>query len=270
MKALDFEYDSLLLSDFGCIICTFDGSGRNDVSIGSQLEFTTVSANFGKINHLTGSKYSECITSEFQICKNVDNLMDIETRHFSVEEQRDLMRWLNRPNFLPLKIIDEGYEFLCFNGSFNLTKIEISGYVVGFTLSLTTDRPFALNGDYVKKITITEADQTVSVQDVSDEIGYIYPSLKIVCKDSGTFSIVNNLDHRLMQIENCVSGEIITIDKNLMIETSDSEHSKTIMNDFNYVYLRISNTFVNRINKLKFSMPCEVTLSYSPIRKVGL
>ena len=46
---LDFEYDNRYLSDFGFIICHFDGSsGIETVSAGSAITFSKVSRNSGK------------------------------------------------------------------------------------------------------------------------------------------------------------------------------------------------------------------------------
>jgi len=268
MKALDFEYDGIFLSDYGCIICTFDSLDTEDVSVGSQLTFDTIKVDRGKFNFLSIAKYEECITSEFQICKKVDNLMDKDLRYFTVEEQREIIRWLNRTTYLPLSIFDDGYETLYFEGTFNVTKIEVASNVLGFTLSLTTNRPFALNHLYKRKFS-AEANSKLTIQDMSDEIGYIYADLDIVCKKDGDLSIYNSMDKRTTTIKNCISGEEIVI-KDMIIETSNETHRKTIMNDFNYIFLRISNNFKNRVNELTFSIPCEVTISYSPARKVGI
>ena len=269
MRALDFKYDGFRLSDFGCIICTFDSPGSESYSVGSQITYITVPVNSGKRNYLTGAKYEECISAEFQICKDVERLMDND-KYFSVEEQREIVRWLNRTEYLPLEIINDGYENIYFEGSFNIEKFEVSNNVIGFTLTLSTNRPFALNRKYVHKFEITNPlNQKINVHDISDEIGYVYAELEITCAGNGTLQITNDMDGRVTEIRNCKSGEKITI-KDMNIETTDLNHQKTIMNDFNYVFLRISNKINSRRNSLKFSIPCKVALSYSPIRKVGI
>lgn len=270
MKALDFKYDGCYLSDFGCIVCTFGAVDKEEYSIGSQITFNTTPVNFGKRNYLTSIKYEECITAEFEICKNVDNLMDKKMRYFTVEEQRELSRWLNRSSFLPLEIIDCGYETICFEGSFNLSKIEVANNVLGFLLELTTNRPFALGHTFTKRATVSSAGGSLNIQDMSDEIGYVYPDITITCNESGDLSISNSMDSRVTKISNCSSGEKITIGSNLLISTSNTTHQKTIMNDFNFVFPRISNTFKSRSNTLTFSIPCDVVVSYSPVRKVGI
>ena len=269
MKALDFNYDGLFLSDFGCIICTFDSPGTDDFSVGSEISFNTATVNFGKRNYLTGIQYNDCLTANFSICKNIENMMDTENRYFTIEEQRELTRWLNRPEFLPFYIIDEGYENIYFEGSFNLSKVEVAGNIIGFNLEFTSNRPFGLNRPYVRKFTISDAGQRIVIHDMSDEIGYIYADLEIRCNQAGTLTITNDIDGRVTEIKNCVVGETITM-KDMIIESDNVSHQNNIMNDFNFSFLRISNKFGERKNGLTFSIPCNVILSYSPIRKVGI
>lgn len=269
MKALDFNYDGLFLSDFGCIICTFDSPGTDDFSVGSEISFNTATVNFGKRNYLTSIQYDNCLTAEFSICKNVDNMKDKENQFFTIEEQRELTRWLNRPEFLPLYIVDEGYENIYFEGSFNLSKVEVAGNIIGFNLEFTSNRPFGLSRPYVRKFNVSSAGQRVVIQDMSDEIGYLYADIAITCGASGTLSIRNDIDGRITEVKNCIAGEKITM-KDMIIESSNGTHQRTIMNDFNFTFLRISNKFGERKNGLTFSMPCSVVLSYSPIRKVGI
>ena len=53
MKALDFEYDGQLLSDYGFIICNFDyGSGATEVSSGATITFSKKSHNGGLIRQI--------------------------------------------------------------------------------------------------------------------------------------------------------------------------------------------------------------------------
>ena len=77
---------------------------------------------------------------------------------------------------------------------------------------------------------------------------------------------VNNV----MIVKNCRANEIITLHgKTKMIESSLAGHTK-LYNDFNYNFIRIINTFDNNVNTFTSTLPCEITISYSPIRKVGL
>lgn len=108
--------------------------------------------------------------------------------------------------------------------------------------------------------------EEVIIEDSSMEIGYIYPEITIRCLEDGNLSIYNDFDQRETIVENCSADEEITFSKYLQIESSLSEHE--IYDDFNFVFTRIGNNFVTGENILTFSLPCEFTITYNPIRKV--
>ena len=266
MRALDFEFDELLLSNFGCIICTFDNPGMQQVSLGSNISFNSVSVNSGKINYLTSTKYDECLSTSFDICKK--ELKDDKTpEFFTMAEQRTITRWLNRREFLPLKIIDDEYADLFFEGSFNIERYDIGGNTIGFHLTFYSNKPFAQHSVITTAQTVAQ-NGTVTVVDESDELGYIYPEIIITCRSAGNLRIVNSMDQRETVVNNVANGEVITM-KNLVISTSESSHESNLPNDFNFVFPRISNTYSNRTNVFAFNLPCTVTIKYNPIWKVG-
>ena len=103
MNAKDFCYDNQYLSDYGFIICKITSSNSGvSVSEGSKLEFKKMSKNGGKQHSLTNVKYASCFTTTFEICKNPDVN---DTLIISQDEFRDIMRWLNRREFLPFYFI---------------------------------------------------------------------------------------------------------------------------------------------------------------------
>ena len=271
MYAIDFEYDGQYLSDYGFIICHFDAStGANFADAGSKITFNKVSRINGKSYSLTSTKYAECIQTTFDICKNPD-LYDYENREISNDEYRDIMRWLNRREFLKFQVInDEDNNFerdTCYyNASFNIDKIKINEKLYGMRLTMETDKPFGYGQEFREEWTITNASESKLLIDVSDEIGYTYPNMKIICHSDGDLSIINKATDCTMVIKNCSKGEIITIEGDeLIIYTSNKSHD--ICNDFNYEFFRIGNTYKNRDNIITVSIPCQVIISYAPIIK---
>lgn len=62
MYATDFEYAGQFLSDFGFIVCNFDGDkGWESISAGSEITFNKVSKNQGKVHSLTDTRYNNCM-----------------------------------------------------------------------------------------------------------------------------------------------------------------------------------------------------------------
>lgn len=267
MYALDFEYDGLCLSDFNFIICDFNASsGANIVNAGSKITFNTVSRNKGKKYSLTGTQYDECIQATFHICKNPDIYDDLS---ITDDEYRDLKRWLNRDEFLPFQILDEDYldrETCYYEASFNIDKVKINEVLYGLELVMETNKPFGYGREQSIVLEITDASKTYTVNDMSDEIGYLYPSMIITCNADGNLSVKNETENCLMVINNCSAGEVITVYGDIQHITS-SLNSHHIYDDFNYEFLRIGNTFNNRQNKITVSLPCKIELNYSPIIK---
>lgn len=265
MKSYDFEYDSLRLSDKGFVICTFDGYGVETVSNGSVISFNTVPTLNGMKHELTSSTYEDCLTATLQICKNPCAAHDLE--EISLEDMRDIMRWLNRKNFHKFKLLgDDEYLNIYFEASFNVSKIEINGVLYGFELEMFTNTPFGLHEPVIINID-SEESQTHSIFSKSDEEGYIYPNMEITMKSGGDLEIYNAMEDRTMIIKNCTSGEVINIDYPI-ITSSVSSHK--IQNDFNWKFFRIATEFKNKHNEVTISLPCEIKMQYSPVVKVGV
>ena len=270
MFAYDFEYDGLYLSDFGFTICNFDSeSGTNTVSAGSSITFNKISRNKGKSNFLIGSKYDECIKTTFNICKTNCN-DDNENMIITTDEFRDLMRWLNRPEFHRFQIIDDSEKFrepCYFNASFNVEKIFVADELYGLRLTMETDKPFGYGETQTVTKDIIQSDSKFKIYDISDEIGETYVDVDIVCKSDADITIINeDIADNTMTITNCKNGELIHIDgSNLIITSSDNKHD--ICSDFNYEFLKIRNTYNTRLNNIAVNTPCKITIEYIPIIK---
>lgn len=269
MYAIDFEYDSQYLSDYGFIICNFGGSsGIETVSAGSTITFNTVPRHYGKKYSLASTQYDECIETTFCIGKD-PSVFSKDEMYITNDEYRDLMRWLNRREFLNFRLIgDEKYdgEICIFESSFNVSKLMIGNLLCGLELNMKTNKPFGYGQEQSFTWTVASASKVHSIIDTSDEIGYIYPSLIIEINADGNLILNNETEGCSMIIKNCKVGEIITIDGDTQIIKS-SLNSHRIYNDFNFEFFRIANTLSNRINKITCSLPCTITLKYHPIVK---
>lgn len=267
MYAIDFEYDGILASDCNLMICSFDSKGVETVDCGSSITFNTVPLLNGTRYALTNTLYENDTEYTFQICKSS---CLTKLTPFDIDEQRKVFRWLNRNDgFHKLKIIQDGYEDIFFEGSFNVKTIQISGEVHGFELTFITNRPFALMEAEKYIINADSNDYVFCFEDISDNIGYIYPRIQIKCNANGDLKIHNAIEDRTTIIKNCNIGELITCDEFLNISTSLPSHK--LYDDFNFVFLRIANRFDESKNTLTISIPCEIKIEYNPIVKgVGM
>ncbi len=269
MYALDFEYDGQYLSDYGFIICSFDGSpGISTVSAGSTVTFNKVSRYSGKKYCLVGTQYDECIESTFCIGKD-PSIYGRNNMQITNDEYRDLMRWLNRREFLKFRLLgddDCDGETCYYEASFNIGKIKIDEVLYGIELTMETNKPFGYGQEQSIIWNVNDITKSYILYDTSDEIGYIYPSMVIEINSNGNFSLHNEMENCTMIINNCKIGEVITIDGDTHIVKSslDSHH---IYDDFNFEFFRIGNTILDRSNKLSCSLPCKIEFKYSPVIK---
>lgn len=272
MYAVDFEYDNQYLSDFGFIICEFDASsGATVAEAGSKITFNKVSRNSGKSSSLTGTVYEECVQCTFDICKSPD-LYEYEDREISNDEYRDIVRWLNRREFLKFQILDEEdseHDTCYYNVSFNIDKIKINEKLYGLQLTLESDKPFGYGEEKIISLSFDGTSSAKKIFDTSDEIGYIYPNMIITCKATGDLTVCNKTVDCTMLIKNCKKGEEITINGEAQTIISSLD-SHDISNDFNYEFLKISNTYKNRYNEISTTKACNIIIKYSPIIKDAL
>lgn len=263
MVATDFEYDGEYLKNHGFIICdSADQSGFNSVDSDSQFSFNVVKLMNGKLHQLTTSQYDDRIEIQFQICKHPEKAMLVP---ISIYESREIKRWLNSAEFKKFKLIQPDWSDIYMEGSFNVRDIKFSGKTYFLELTFVSNRPFALHEPVTLKINTRKENESYTFSDISDEIGYIYPDIKIKCLQTGDLKIVNSNENRTTLIKNCTSGEILTFSEELLFSSSKTSHK--IQNDFNYIFFRISNSYKNRKNTLTFSIPVEAVITYSPYVK---
>jgi len=103
---------------------------------------------------------------------------------------------------------------------------------------------------------------------VSNENGYIYVDAVINVWQDGDLIISNENDTNDVVINNCKNGDVIKLYGDLKIIECPT-HLK-LYNDFNYNFLRLLNTYKNSENKLSSNLICDIKLTYTPIKKVGL
>ena len=264
MYALDFEYDKLCLSDFGFIVCDFNSTtGADIVDAGANFTFHTVSVHRGKKRYMTGTKYESCLQTTIHICKNPDEADDMR---ISPDEYRDIVRWLCREGFFPLRVIyadDFNRDTCYFNASFSANRIEINKILYGIELTIQTDSPFGYGIEENANLLFTAENLQSVIRDRSDVIGSVYPDMTITCYEDGDLSICNETLGRIMLIKNCVKDEIITIQGEAQI-ISSSVDSHALYDDFNWKFFMISNSYNDRKNTITVNRPCSIDIRYEP------
>ncbi len=264
MYAEDFIYDGRLLSDYGCMICSFsNSSGMETVGTGAQIALTTVTMHNGTRRSIVGAKYSEFIKSTFYICKNPCAYEDIT---MSPTEYRELVKWLNRRRFLPLRFISTimpSPDPCYYNAMFNIQKITAGDKIIGAELTMETDSPFGHGEERVETV-MPGYDGQDYIDYVSDEVGFMYPKVRIALMGAGNLTIHNSMDEEEMVITNCSNGEVIVTDgEKQTLQSNFSAHD--IYDCFNYNFIKLVSHLETGRNTFTSSVPCSIQITYSPI-----
>ena len=187
MYATDFIYDGEHLSDYHFVICSIDSDeGVKEINPGSDIVFNQISINSGYKHSLVSTKYDTCVSMTFDICKDPDYFSNIEITEV---EYRRIIRWLNRKEFKKF-CFRTGYARKCyFNASFNITNIYVDDRLYGFRLTMFTDKPYGYGEEEIVELNATSPNMKFDVINKSDEIGSIYPIVRIQMASSGNLII---------------------------------------------------------------------------------
>ena len=273
MYAVDFEYANRRLSDFGCVMCHMNTSKNfEETDIGCDITFTTVKNSQSSKQYITSSAYDNVYTTTFDIIKY--NCTDSNDSYMTSLEARGIIKWLNRHEYHKFRVINEiaDESDVHYYGSFNIEEIFNGDKIVGLTLTFTSNAPYGFATQAALPFMLMNAGDTFELYGDSDDMGVIYPTISVrslyECEE---LRITNENTQNYVLLFNCAANEVITIDgEHKLITTNNKEHEKTLPNDFNYEYFEIVIDECDSCNRYKVSAPCEITIHYSPIRKVGV
>lgn len=275
MYATDFEYADKRLSDFNCVTCYIGNSGGvSEADIGCDITFQTIKNNHSSIQYRTASSYDSVYTTSFEIMKkhcsnNPDDL------YMTYEEVSVLTKWLNRHEHRKFKVFSDSDVMpdVHYYGSFNVKEKTINDRIAGLILTFTGNAPYGFGETIRNEFSFIHENSSFSIHGDSDELGTIYPIVTIIPKVScigSACEIENKTTKSKVVIRNVIAGEIITLDgEHKIISTNNSEHT-TLYNDFEYEWLDILIDDNFCVNEYTVNIPCDISIEYKPIRKVGV
>lgn len=267
MNLIDFEYAGKSLSSMGMIVCDFSNSSGDTVNVGNELSMTQQSPSRSDLSYLVDSSYDGPLQMDFSICKNPCTTdSDLS---FTDDEVNEIMRWLNRKSFAKLVPVydDSSFQDVYFMATFNVTVERGLGGVIGFNLEMNTNAPYGFR----EQITLNSTDNSLSFEDLSDEVGHIYPDFSVTVNAVGDLQISNPIDPlNVVQVKNCHVDETITFHGRMKQITSDRDSHTKLAEDFNWKFPRVVNTYTSRTNTFTSNIDCSMTIKYSPVRKVGI
>lgn len=280
MYATDFEYADKRLSDFNCTTCYIGSSaGTSEVDIGCDITFNTIKNNHSSVHYKTSTSYDNVYTTSFEIMKipcgnNPDDM------YMTYEEVSALTKWLNRHEHRKFKVFSTSCDApdVHYYGSFNIKEKTINEKIVGLLLTFTGNTPYGFGEPIKNEFDFTEDDfsstnPTFYIHGDSDDFGTIYPTITIIpkidCSDTA-LEIENKTTRRRTVLNNLIKDEVIELDGEHKLITSNNPDHTALYNDFNYEWLDIliDDSFCE--NEYTVNVPSYISIEYKPIRKVGV
>ena len=264
----DFIFDGKRLSDFDCTVVLFNDSKTGEIETDSKFSFNHISLMRGKRQPFIASVYEDPLKMELYIAKNACILEgDLKTSNLIISptDMAQIKRWLVRPTPHKLSVVGNGYDSVYWMGSFTLEEYVFGDGRIGAHLTFECDAPYGYKNT-VEFSGSLSSHESFTFNCTSDEIGWIYPTLKITLGAEGDLELKNSSDDRITKVKNCYADEVLTFTPNQQIFSSFAAHKVT--NDFNFVFYRVNNAIDSVINTIQSNLPISYELEYSPVAKV--
>lgn len=260
----DFSFNGITAKSLGLCLCSFDGTTET-ANAGSTLEITTAKAVGSHKWYSYGQEYSEPLSFAIHITK-------IDGTGFAMREKAMIARWLLRiDGYKPFQFGSGDYMDIIFNARGENMKEIVVAETQGIEVNFICESPFGFSPVIHKQYKITGDNQQFYFNNQSEEMGYIYPKMKITVDADCDISIINQSDkNRVTTIHDCQAGEVITLDNELKIINTTIPLFHDIQNCFNYQWFRFYRGEFEQDNQLTISGLCTIKLEYQLIRKIGV
>ena len=242
MFATDFLFDNHRASDFGLMICSFDGN--TEPASGGEIEYNTVKPPGSDRFSFYGAQFNSAIEWHFSICKD-PNLS--RNPYFTQYEESKTAKWLLPSDGYKLfSFSQEGYEDIFYYAYVNMTPHQILGQTVGFDLTVTSDCAYGFTGIITQKAILNKSAPSLEFHIQSDVNTCILPRIRI--KSTGNFHIsnVNDFGHPETIFKNLPADQSLEFIMNsdtdtIFIQKAGVTAPLPDPNMFNWHFLRLVN-----------------------------
>lgn len=271
-----FVFNNIPSETFNLYCSGIDSSGSDSTMGSSSVQTFTQALYKRPRQYLLGVQLSNVLN--FPMVFTTPNELDAPTAEA-------VQRWLfGQRKYGQLQIMQPDIDDAYFNCILNNPQIIREGNIIrGFSCDVECDSPWAWTYDRTANYDFTTSTGTVSpmmlnsssnlslvdyvnFENYSDDIGYLYPLVKVTMNNfGGDFSIVNMSENdREFYFTNLSANEVITIDCDL--QTIDSSTGLLRLGNFNKKWLR----FISGMNNMGvYGNIAKLEFHYRFARKIG-
>ncbi len=269
MFATDFLFDRQYASDFGLMVCSFEGSP--ETASGGDAEYNVIKTPGRDRFAFYGAQAASAIEWHFSICKDPEKHGD---PYFTQYEESRIAKWLLRTDGYHLfRFCQEGCEDIFYHAYVTMHPHQILGQTAGFDLTVTSDCAYGFTGVITQKAVLSASSSPLTFRVQSDVDTWILPRVTLKC--SGDFQIYNENDPDSQKTEfvNLPSGRtwefILDADADTVFLKEGGKHIPLPdAGMFNWRFFRLADG-INRI--LLNAAPgaaVETTIQYREPRRV--
>jgi len=256
IQGMNFVYDGVSSDIYDVIMVDFESpTPSND----EETSLLTGKSTSGDRWDLYGVEYASPLTSSITIINN-------DSTYIDTEKQVALKKWLCKNRYGWFQVEQEDMADIYYRCIFNNPKIyNLGRRNAGLIFTMTCDAPYAWSAEFNRKFSVLESTGTFTFNHTSDFDEYILrPVVTITSNTNGSIEIINTSDHsRTVKVDNCVVGEVITIDG--LNDKISSSNGRVVINSWNKNFLEL----IEGKNNLSIKGKCSVNLSYRLPRRVG-
>lgn len=251
-----FLYDGVSCELHDIAICRFDAP-ENKISAGASIKLETCQPAAGYRWNAVSAQYEEPLRISFQF-------FHTDGSPFDSLERRAIAKWLLRNDriYRWLQFDDsaggECFQVICTR----LDWITYNDYNGGEAVFIA-DSPWG----YTKEMKrVIPGNSSLAIHNFSDSFDPIYPSVKLEVKQAGDITISNAIENRDTVLRNCAAGEMIEMNPDTRTITS-TVSGHLLYNDFNYKFLRLSQTGQTGKNQITVTGNAVITLIWREARR---
>lgn len=262
-----FVYNDISCEEFDSVIVLSQSETTKNVKT-SELTYNTIQNYYTKKTYKTSIQRGENLTCNFRMLKR--NTLLGKDEYYDNNEVEDIVNWLNNENYekavfnIKEREYLSEYYYMCY---FNVEKIIHLNKVIGFDITMYCDSQYAYKDNIVRSIfTNTVHDKKVSFD---NSMGYVYPTIEIQLNGNGNLELYSSdNEYRKTIVNNVVSGDTLTLncDKKTFYTNNTALKQK---GRFNYIFPRIKSNKNNSVT-LNCNLPCNMTIKYTSLHKIGL
>jgi phage-related protein len=242
---------------YGVIKC--DIGSINEESNDESSEIITSTTPFRQTYSLHSVEKSEPLKFKLTICREDGEFIDADF-------EEDLKEWLCKEEYHWLSIDqDDMYDKMFYCAIINPQKVNVGRMSGGIQFDVICDSQYAWTN--LRKKTYSTVDGTLifNFNNTAKINKYVLsPTLTITIASDGDIRIKNNTTNQLITIDNCVVGEIITLD--CENEIAESSTNRILVDDWNVEFLEI----IKGNNSITITGNFTMTMEYRlPVRIGG-